>query len=220
MIFRIISDEDEQNIRVRLSCGEYFFRKEYKILPVILVLVCMVILYFVLTQILFNTISSSDSEYKLFIGCAQVIVGVMMFISAVFTTVGKDHDVIVTVTKDGIEVKSEINRDFEPVFIEKLNIASIYVQVEKINYKRDYPLSINKNLDIYSIILKSKKPVYLPVGNDYKQKFLLYRDSLTEKEYLEQLEPKLNILKKKLRLSTKQNIKVIKEYNEKNIEKF
>lgn len=30
MIFRIISDEDEQNIRIRLSCDEYFFRKVIK----------------------------------------------------------------------------------------------------------------------------------------------------------------------------------------------
>ena len=164
----------------------------------------MGILYFIL-----STIPSSD---KLFGGYTNIIVGIMMIIYISFTTVWHNHEVIMTFFKDGIEVKSEMNRDLEPVFIEKLNISSIYVQVEKINYDRDYPLNPTKDHDVYSVILKSKKPIYLQVGKDYKQKFLLYRESLTEKEYLAYLEPKLNILKKKLKLSTKKNIKVIKEF--------
>lgn len=205
MVFRIISDETEENIRVKLSCGEYFFRREYKILPVILMLICMVILYFVLSNI-------PSSDDKLFGGCTQVIVGIMMIIYLGFSTIQHNHDVIMTVFKDGIEVKSELQDGVESIFIEKMNIASIYVQLEKINYERDYLLDTNKDVDVYSIILKCKKPIYLQVEKDYKQKFLLYRELLTEKQYLNSIEPQLNMLKKKLKLSTKKNIKVIKEF--------
>lgn len=203
MTFSII-EEKEDELKVMLDCGDYFFKKQNK---TILNLFATIMIIFIIYLFTCNPWDIMKS------GCLIMIFYFIYFIGAIvyliFYAKSNNQPVLLEITPNGIIVKSRTDIKKELIWIEKLNIKSIYVQVETLINSSKY--SSNKE-NIYTVILKTRKPIQLPKFE--KDKILLYRENLTETQYYNWLEPRLNKIKKMLHLSTKKNIKVVKQYME------
>lgn len=206
MRFSII-EEKEDELQVLLDCGDYFFKKQNKIIAYIL-LGLLFIFTFYLLFFVFNFDLSNKQDGT----CFQIIIYFSMLIGLpiylIFYAKSNNKPVIFEINPNGIIVKSRSDFVKDPVWIEKLNIKSIYVQVEKFD---KYPIHKNNKENYYTVVLKTKKSIQLP--NFKKNNFLLYRSILTENQYSNWLEPKLNKIKKMLHLSTQKNIKIVKQYD-------
>lgn len=206
MTFSII-EEKEDELKVLLDCGDYFFKKQNKIIMYI-----FLGLLFILTFYLLFFVFKFDLSNNYNGACFQIIIHLFFLIAftvyIIFYAKSNNKPVIFEITPNGIIVKSRSDFVKDLIWIEKLNIKSIYVQIEKLD---EYPIHKNNKENCYTVILKTKKSIQLP--NFKKNTFLLYRSILTETQYSNWLEPKLNKIKKMLHLSTKKNIKVVKQYN-------
>lgn len=207
-----IMEEKEDELKVLLDCGDYFFKKQNKTIPN---LVAILMVIFIIYLFNCNPCNMINSDYLIMTFYFFNIIGAIVY--AIFYAKSNNKPVIFEITPSGIIVKSRSDFVKDLIWIEKLNIKSIYVQVEKLDA---YPMHKERKEDIYTVILKTKKPIQLPKFE--KDKILLYREYLTEKQYYNWLEPKLNKIKNMLKLSTKKNIKVVKQYDRKmkEIEKF
>lgn len=211
MTFSII-EEKEDELKVLLDCGDYFFKKQNKTIPNLVAIIMIIFLIYLFTCNAWNIINSP---------CLNMIfyffyfIGIIVYV--IFYAKSNNKPVFFEITPSGIIVKSRSDFIKELIWIEKLNIKSIYVQLE--TFGND-PTDNSNQQNIYTVILKTRKPIQLPKFE--KDKILLYREYLTEKQYYNWLEPKLNKIKNMLKLSTKKNIKVVKQYDRKmkEIEKF
>ena len=206
--------ENENKLKVFLSCGYFFFGKKKKKITGIHILIF--ILFFIFLSIylkidLLNLFLDVFNE-KLTIVILHFVLGILYFVCAITISNKENGVVIMEVTSEGITITPEIQSSKEfikPIHIEQLNIDDIYVKLEELTK----PLA-DKRFALFSIILKTKKPIQLQFDRQEKSEFLLYRGHLNRDYYKNVIEIELNKIKQLLKLSVDKNIKVVTKYYE------